>query len=512
VADAVVSTLDRFGDAGQLMRASSADRAVARFEDALAATPCRVERPDAQVLVGCVEAVQALDVDHLWALDMDDRCWPPPANPNPLLGEALACALGIPGATAAQQTHRARAVTASLAGRVAEPRFSHARHHGEQTREASPLTRELTGVPVRGAPARAGPRLAVAPAVLEYLEDTEGPALTAGADNATIPPGATGIVKPPGAGSAPETVPPTALRGHEPRASGGAAVLSDQADCPFRAFARLRLGAQPLPDPVRRAQTGRSAVLQDALARLWSGLTDQGALRQELTAGVLASRVAGAVEAAMAAFERRGHAPPGGPAARALVCRHVAATLEDWLRLEAARPPFRVIATDRAVSLALGGMRLDLRLDRIDEIGPGDGRHLVIDYRFDACVPASHAEAGGERSRSQALAVYALALHPPPVGVACALLDRGRQHFTGIGVGPDLPVGVDETGGAETAPDNWADRVNAWRTDLDGLAREFAGGHALVDPRLGTATCRRCPLPALCRVGDPATGRESGVP
>jgi hypothetical protein len=45
---------------------------------------------------------------------------------------------------------------------------------------------------------------------------------------------------------------------------------------------------------------------------------------------------------------------------------------------------------------------------------------------------------------------------------------------------------------------------------LDALARDFAAGRALVDPKLAAATCRRCHLGGLCRVD--AAGARDDVP
>src|SRR5207244_6232380 len=69
---------------------------------------------------------------------------------------------------------------------------------------------------------------------------------------------------------------------------GGTRVLSDQAACPFRAFARWRLAAEELevPAPGLDARK-RGALLHDLMKYLWGSLKDSQNLRHDLDPAIV---------------------------------------------------------------------------------------------------------------------------------------------------------------------------------------------------------------------------------
>jgi ATP-dependent helicase/nuclease subunit B len=507
IVDDIGAAIERFAGVSHLMPALTAGEALARFEGLLRRTPARLVRADAPVIVTALANAGALDVEHLWVFDADATQWPPPARPNPLLGAAFSQRLGIAFATADGQTRIARTLTGRPMRQVPSPVFSHAGRHGEQIREASPLVLAL-GLEARsGEPARGGPRLPVARASMGSVVDEFGPPLgadtghgNAGGTPATAPP-----VVPLGDGPSQPTI-----NRHEPLARGGATVLQTQAACPFRAFSEARLAATPLADPARRGALRRGVLLHDALSQLWSDIGCAQSLGELLRQGRVRARVEEAVASALRGFEGRGHAPVGGPAAQRLEQECLVDALMSWLQLESRRPLFRVIATEQVTSLTLGGLRLDLRVDRIDEIGE-HGATLIIDYKSGHGGPGS-GEWFGERPEAPQLPLYALSVQPPVAGVAYATLAVGGQRFRGLGNGDAaLPDGVEEPPGDAGAPvpDRWLGQLAHWQRSLSALAGEFVAGRATVAPLHGPATCRRCHLAALCRIGDSGTATPS---
>ncbi len=65
---------------------------------------------------------------------------------------------------------------------------------------------------------------------------------------------------------------------------GGTRVLADQAACPFRAFARWRLAAEPLEAPAAGPDASdRGTLLHALMKHLWSELKDSAALHARIS-------------------------------------------------------------------------------------------------------------------------------------------------------------------------------------------------------------------------------------
>jgi hypothetical protein len=73
------------------------------------------------------------------------------------------------------------------------------------------------------------------------------------------------------------------------------------------------------------------------------------------------------------------------------------------------------------------------------------------------------------------------------------------MKFVGLAREPGVLPGVKTPGEAGAQP-GWAEQLDFWRAELERLAREFAAGHAAVDPKRGPDTCGQCGLQPLCRV------------
>ena len=100
--------------------------------------------------------------------------------------------------------------------------------------------------------------------------------------------------------------------------------------------------------------------------------------------------------------------------------------IHDWLlAVELKRTDFKVIHNEEDVEINLSGIKLTLRIDRIDEI-PGKGL-LLIDYKTGR--DAKTTDWFGERIRGPQLPLYTLA--NPPVGLAYGDLVIGKPEFKG---------------------------------------------------------------------------------
>jgi probable DNA repair protein len=271
---------------------------------------------------------------------------------------------------------------------------------------------------------------------------------------------------------------------------GGAAVLQNQAACPFRAFAVHRLGARQLEEgrPGLDARE-RGTLLHRALALLWGELRSQQrllALPEEQLLGIVSS----AIDAAIASMAQR-RPDAFGAAFTDLERVRLRRLLLALLELERQRAPFQVVVREEPRTLELGGLRVHARVDRIDALD--DGRRVILDYKTGK---AGVAEWAGERPDAPQLPLYAVTDAGDLAALAFVVLRAEETAFKGIGAEPQLLPGVQPPG----PPQSWDALVAEWRSVLQTLAAEFVAGHAPIAPKRYPHTCEHCALGPLCRV------------
>ncbi len=398
--------------------------------------------------------------DALWFLSAEDRSWPARAVPHPLLPERLQRRLGMPGASAADDDRRARAWTRRIAQAAPEVVFSYARRAEEADRQPSPLLRELA--------------LTDATPLLPSAEQAPSPYLRV-PEAAVLP-----------------TLPDAILR-------GGERVLKDQAACAFRAFAEHRLWSSELSsrDPGLDPRD-RGSLVHRILETFWAELQDQDTLR----ALPLEARHALLDQAIDAALERPGRQVRSAWDAAYLEVERerLRLLLQPWLELELERPWFRVqqqeqhlsgVALGAGLGAVRGGVRLELRVDRVDDTQAGP---LILDYKTGSASPAEWLT---DRPDAPQLPLYAV-FNPEEKlgGVAFALLRAGNE----LGM-----KGFSDHASAVLAKParmqrTLADQREEWFRVLTNLASAFAGGDTRVEPKSYPGTCQYCAQRLLCRL------------
>src|SRR5204862_7408232 len=166
----------------------------------------------------------------------------------------------------------------------------------------------------------------------------------------------------------------------------GTRSLDLQNQCPFRAYAELRLGCtrrervEPGIAPNRRGE-----LLHAALESLWEQLGDSRSLAGLSDAApdaLIARSVEEAVQGTLARplRARRTQRRPRGsqldlfsrpPPILERECRRAARLIRKLCDTERERAPFRVEATEGDVRLTLAGATLHMRIDRVDALESG---------------------------------------------------------------------------------------------------------------------------------------------
>src|SRR3954469_8823139 len=392
-------------------------------------------------VLGILESAGA-GFDRLWVSGLTDEAWPLKARPHPFLPVAAQKAAGVPEASAESSLALDRRITEGWLTAADEVVASSYKKEQDRELAASPL---ILGVPEKAIEVPAFPAfrdVLFSHRKTQTLKDSVGPAVTA------------------------------------TKVGGGTKVLSDQAACPFRAFARWRLEAEPLQSPVDGLDAAkRGTLVHKLMATLWSELKTSADLEKDLAPAIEAAAAAAVkelnLEGRFADLERS----------------RLARLARDWLDMEKARPAFEVVAVGKKQPIHVSGVEVYGRIDRMDKLAAGG--YALIDYKTNRNPSPNNWKP--PRPDDPQLPLYALAAPEDIAAVAFAKVRPGELRFMGFSRDKNAIPKVN-------AADDWASLLKGWRAEAESLGTAFAAGEARVDPKRELATCRYCPMQALCRV------------
>ena len=405
--------------------------------------------------------------DALWVCGATDEALPPPSRPNPFLPLALQQQAGVPSAKSELQHKDAEEMLRRLTASAREVVFSAARQEGDRKLRSSAL---LDGVH------------AVSETALLLSCDDDVLRLQRGA-----------AISLPLERSAPAVDEEESMR-------GGTELLKHQSNCPFRAFAELRLGARQQDEPAEGlTPIDRGKLLERVLENVWTELRDSETLLRVELAPVIERAISKTFASWSAPSDAwmRTHLEIERDRLRSVVA--------EWLELERKREtPFRVIMQQRDLQLELGGRTVKGRADRVDRV---DGGVIVIDYKTGSSAqgPAQWRVPRIELPQLPFYAAQLMSQGEPVVGVAFARVRRGESRFSGYAANKGmLPFGRDMV--KTYADGDYQAHVAKWRPALEQLQRDFLSGEAAVNPLRwpseGNSSCAQCHLQPLCRVAE----------
>lgn len=469
--------LKNYEDLGSLLKHHTLPEALAQLKFLAKQSLFTIERMDPHApiqVLGLLEAT-GLPFDRLWVMAMDQEQWPLKPNPNPFISFAVQRQKGLPRASVEREYQMAQRLTKRLMQQADEVVFSYALSRLDQPCGISPLLAHI--------PQRSFMALGLQDVPTSYL----GTLCEMKPWHRVMPEAATPL-KP---GS---------------QLKGGVRTLQLQALCPFRAFAASRLQAEPLKS-VKLGLSGaeRGQLVHRALEYFWKKISDQARLLS-LSESALHLTLNQAIQKAISAKPGIKQRLEG--LAGVLERERLQRLLIRLMWHEKQRSPFKVLALEKALSTELQGLKISMRIDRVDEV-VGVGA-VLIDYKTAA---VSLKDWFSERLSDPQLPlyaeVYAADQQRQPIGVAFALINADRVGFKGV-LGEALENNTPwfgmkslkkfESDGAEA---NWVMQKAVWKTRVERLALEFAQGVAKVEPLRGAQTCRNCALKILCRVERP---------
>jgi len=419
------------------------------------------ESRDAPIQIAGPAESAGLTADAIWFLGADETAWPPSGPTHSLLPLDVQRQAEMPHGTSQFDWDLAHAVSMRLLASAPEVCFSYARQKQGTDIRPSRLIVQLAGPPQ--------------PLPADLLASSPVSPMTAVFQDASRIPFVPGKV------------------------AGGAAVLTAQSQCPFKAFAGARLGAKAWePAEAGLTPSQRGQLLHAVMHAVWGGPPEGIRTQSELL-----SRRPDLPRLVHRVLEREiGSALRERMPRRYLELEEQRLTrlVSEWLDYEATRAAFEVTETEAGRTIHLAGLTFNLRLDRIDLLN--DDSLLVIDYKTGEVQPKTW---DLPRPDDVQLPLYAgFALNPetePLGGLVFAKVRAGDQCFAGR-VGQAVSTLLPALKGTSPLVKNplSAEQIIDWKQYIEQLARDFTAGRAEVDPREAPKTCARCGLQTLCRI------------
>lgn len=406
--------------------------------------------------------------DAAWVLQATDDAWPIRSSAHSMLPRWLQAELAMPRGDSAQDAAFSAAVFARLTHSTVSLTFSYARESSTGTQRPALLFADFPLDILTGATVRKSAYLAGA------FEDLP----------AVVWPGVT----------------------HE---AGGQDTLKMQAACPFQAFAAKRLGARELRSSAHGLDAAqRGTLLHNVLQTLWTDprMKSSAGLHALVTNNALTMCIAEHVDKWLGKYAV--DASVWDEAYLQLERQRLCTLIDSWLMLELDRPPFEVENTEQKKTVDIKGLRLNIRLDRVDKLVGEEGvaGHILLDYK----TGDVHASKWlGPRIEEPQLPLYATAGDVDGlVDVFFAQLRPGKLCFTGSSAESQELVSANATKKrtAESA-EHFNTTLASWAEWLNETSQQFQDGLAIVDPKNGPETCKYCALGGLCRVAE--SGRPS---
>ena len=421
------------------------------------------------------EEAVGLQFDHLWFINMNDQVWPPSSSPSPFLPYGLQFDQKLPGSHSSVQFTQATAVFDTLSHAARHSlQSSHHQYDDDQEFRASSFVTDCVQVFPETDPTLS---LKAFYGHLEYGNQQ----LTQTADDSHI------------------AVWPL------PQVLGGHQVLSDQASCPFKAFARHRLNASPL----RRFEIGISAAergtaLHHALDHLFDKLPTQEALRA-LSHEERASLCYDAADVAVG-YLRLMKKALMTPTFLRIEKQRTAELLIKFLtdsHGEAGRLPYSIEEKEKKHHWSFDELQFSFKLDRVDRLD--DKSLAIIDYKTGKSSPSS-AGLLADRPGDLQIPFYFTAmssLKSSPIGaVSWAHINPANTEYKGLSSEGNFHSRIKGDAGQGKAQQSWSELAGLFPSQIARFIGEFKSGRLTVDPVDYRKTCRYCGLQSLCRISE----------
>lgn len=433
------------------------------------------ESPDAPVqILGLLEAA-GLSFDYMWIMGLDDTSWPPRPKPNPFIPLRLQKSLNMPNASADRELVYCKELTQQFQSNANHVIFSYPMQRDDAELRPSTLLINFPKIESNNIVLSAF----ISPAEKlyqnkqwDFLSDDMAPAIS-----------------------------------QQEEIHGGVRIFKNQAECPFKAFAEIRLHARKIEEnEMGLRKLDRGNVIHRALEFIWREIKDSKTLQLK-SDEELKEIIHQHADHALTEVTKQN---------RMINARYLSLELQrvekliwDWLQVEKFRPPFSVVALEQEITATIGNITAQFRVDRIDELTEENTatKQLIIDYK----TGKETDKKGwfGERLNQPQLPIYCIINPEVTLGIAFAKVNPTKIEIIGASKTPLKMQAIYPIADIKQADATlWSEQIKIWQTNLVKLGNDFYQGKATVDPKDSNQTCRLCGLQPLCRVHELKTMDE----
>lgn len=423
------------------------------------------ETPEARIqILGLLEAA-GLPFEAAWVMGLDDASWPLRPRPNPFIPRALQKKLSMPNASADRELRYCKELMLQLKNGAKEIVFSYPQQEADYELRASNLLQDI--------PIITCDELALAHFISPEKKLFESQEIELLQDEKAR------------------------IVDHNEKITGGVSIFKEQAACPFKAFAKLRLHAKPFDETTKALRSvDRGSIVHKALETIWRELKDSHSLKNR-SEWELKNLISKASEHAIESVIK--NESTDKKRYLTLEKHRLEKIVWEWLNTEKNRPDFKVIAHEQEKTTTIANIPITLRIDRIDELENGD--KLIIDYKTGKYNHPN--DWFGERLDEPQLPLYCILDSQNTVGISFAEVHPDLMKMNGISKIPLEIKSIKLLSDHKNADAQlWEAQLNNWQLNLNKLAEDFYEGKANVDPKDSTETCLYCNLQSLCRVYD----------
>ena len=278
-------------------------------------------------------------------------------------------------------------------------------------------------------------------------------------------------------------------------AIGGSYLLKSQAQCPFKAYAEMRLNVDPIDKPELGLDPAqRGTLVHQVLHKLWQRLASKSAL-MALSNAELDVVIHQEVDNVVASLHH----------AQKLFVDIETKRLRDlafnWLTLEMSRAKdFRISSMELPLTYSLAGIEFKLKVDRIDMLE--DGSLLVIDYKTGSASKSSWLD---QRVQDPQMPIYYFAVNENLANnvAAISFANTKKLIFDGLSDADISIRGIvqveNNNRGKLKNYENFEQLIQHWSRAIDTLVNELKMGMASVTPET-LSNCKYCGRQSLCRI------------
>ena len=378
-------------------------------------------------VLGVLEAA-GMEFDKIWVSGFDARHWPSSGNQLAFVSRQLQKDYGMPDATSRETLEFSRHQLQRLKHSADEVVLSWALSEGDVPLQVSPFLEELADATMsdKDDPGWYASNMSASDLLISVVDDP-------------VPPVNAGEV-----------------------VSGGAYTVQRQTSDPFSAFAygRLRVNDLQSYQPGLSARV-RGSAIHAALSELYSGHPAQSDLL-EWSEDDWKKRAAVSAKKSLAHLER--HASPALLRIIEMEQQRIEGIIFQFATEEKGRQNFRVAMTEQQLEYSGHGIRLGLRVDRVDVMD--DKSVLIIDYKTGAEKGLTNRD---DELIDLQLMVYAFALENEYEigGIGIINLDTRKISFKNA-----------------VQDDNWEERYARWGSETDAAIEAISKGDASVNMSL----------------------------